>query len=229
MKINDLHNFDLSFEEAAEIQRRLADEVVVGGGPSVEDVEIVAGCDCAFDRKCGMAFGALVIFKFPEMRRLRVIAGHRETRFPYVPGYLSFRELEVMLDLFARLENPPDLVLADGQGIAHPRRIGLASHLGLFLNVPTIGCAKSRLVGEADEPGIEKGEWRPIMLEGEIVGSMLRTRNKVKPMFISPGHRVGVDSARDLALACVTKYRMPEPTRIADIEVAKYKRGVLDD
>lgn len=228
MKINRLHEFDLTFGEAAEIQRRLAGKVVVSGGPRREDVELVAGCDCAFDRKSGMAFGAIVLFKFPEMKRLRVIAGHRETRFPYVPGYLSFRELEVLLDLFARLENPPDLVLVDGQGIAHPRRIGLASHLGLFLNVPTIGCAKSRLVGEADEPGEKKGEWKPIMFEGEVVGSLLRTRDKVKPMFISPGHRMEVDSARDLALACVNKYRMPEPTRIADIEVAKYKRRVLD-
>lgn len=228
MKINNLHGFDLTFPQAKAVQQRLAEEVIVRGGPKGSEIQIVAGCDCAFDRKTKQAFGALVVFKFPEMERFEVITAHRQTRFPYVPGYLSFRELEVLIDLFEKLRSPPDLVLVDGQGIAHPRRIGLASHLGLFLELPTIGCAKSRLTGETTEPGIEKGEWTPIYDKEEIIGTLLRTRTSVKPMFISPGHRVGIERARELALACTTKYRMPEPTRIADKEVARYKREVLN-
>lgn len=228
MKINKLHGFDLTFAEAKGIQSRLAEQLIIEGGPEISDIRTVAGCDCAFDRRRNLAFGALVVFRFPSMEKTEIITGHREIRFPYVPGYLSFRELEVLLGLFERLETSPDLVLADGQGIAHPRRIGLASHLGLFLGIPTIGCAKSRLIGTFAEPGIEKGSWSPLLDKDEIIGSLLRTRRGVRPMFISPGHLVGIEKSRKLALACTSKFRLPEPPRIADIEVAKFKKEVLD-
>jgi len=228
MKINKLHGFDLTFAEAKEIQNRLAEQLVIEGGPEIADICTVAGCDCAFDRRRNVAFGALVVLEFPSMAKREIITGYREIRFPYVPGYLSFRELEVLLCLFEKLETPPDLVLADGQGIAHPRRIGLASHLGLFLGIPTIGCAKSRLIGTFTEPGIEKGSWTPLLDKDEIIGSLLRTRRGVRPMFISPGHLVGIEKSRELSLACTSKFRLPDPPRITDIEVAKFKKEVLD-
>lgn len=228
MRINRIHTFDLSFAEAKVLQERLAGKIQVEGGPNISEIRTVAGCDCAFDRRTNLAFGALVLCDFPSMAPIEILTAHCEIRFPYVPGYLSFRELEVLLRLFDRLETPPDIVIADGQGIAHPRRIGLASHLGLFLETPTIGCAKSRLIGESKPPGFSKGEWKPLLDREEIIGSVVRTKNGVKPVFVSPGHLIGLEKARKIILACTTKYRLPGPTRIADIEVAKYKKGVLD-
>jgi deoxyribonuclease V len=229
MKINRIHGFDISFSEAKTLQERLSGQVRVESGPNIREINTVAGCDCAFDRRTNLAFGAVVLCDFPSMSPVGILTAHCEIRFPYVPGYLSFRELEVLLSLFERLEKPPDIVIADGQGIAHPRRIGLASHLGLFLEIPTIGCAKSRLIGESKTPGLSKGEWSPLFDRQEIIGAVVRTKKGVKPLFVSPGHLIDLEKAREMIIACSTKYRLPEPSRIADIEVAKYKKEVIDE
>ncbi len=224
MKVNRLHGFDITLARAKELQIELVERIIVGGGPAEEDIHIVAGCDCAFDKARGLIFGAVVLMSFPELETISVVAGSAPIRFPYIPGFLSFREMEVLIELFERVDNAPNLLLIDGQGIAHPRGIGLASHLGLFLEIPTIGCAKSRLVGECVEPGPDRGDWTPIKYKGGQIGSLLRTRKGVKPMFISPGHLVGLKKSRELALVCTGKFRLPEPTRNADIAVAKYKK-----
>ena len=147
--------------------------------------------------------------------------------FPYVPGLLSFREAPVLLDCFARLKSTPELVLIDGQGIAHPRGFGIASHLGLWLDVPTVGCAKSRLIGEGEEPGDDPGSWTELRYQGQVVGATVRTRGGVKPIFVSPGHRVGVKAAVRLALLCTAGFRVPEPTRLADHLAEAAKRQML--
>jgi len=146
--------------------------------------------------------------------------------FPYVPGYLSFREIPAVVRCIRKVRTPFDVILCDGQGIAHPRRMGLASHLGLVLDTPSIGCAKSRLVGEHDEPGNRRGEFAKLMDGGERIGSVVRTREKVKPIYVSPGHLVDHPSSRRIAMACVTRYRVPEPTRIADIIAAREKKRI---
>ena len=223
MKINLFHSFELDFARAKEIQMRLACRLIIKGGPALDSLKTVAGCDVAFEKKNNIAFGAVVVLSYPELEIVEVLAGTAPVRFPYVPGFLSFREIEVLLPLFETLRKSPELVLIDGQGIAHPRGIGLASHLGLFLDVPTVGCAKSRLVGNHAEVGSKKGDGVPIMYKSKRVGTLLRTRDNVKPMYISPGHLVGVKRAEKLALACTGKFRMPEPTRQAHIAVTKYK------
>jgi len=224
LKINNLHNFDLTLAKAKELQLSLVDKLSIGNGPEIAGISLVAGCDVAFDKKENLALGAVVLLSYPKLEKIDVLTGSAPLRFPYIPGYLSFREIEVLLPLFRRLSSVPDVVFVDGQGIAHPRGIGFASHIGLFLGIPTVGCAKSRLVGKHDGVGPEKGNWKPLLFMGKSVGSVLRTKSNVKPMFISPGHLVGIDRARELALACTGKYRIPEPTRQADIEVAKYKK-----
>jgi len=227
LKINRLHGFDISYTEARGIQQRLSKTIKIEGGPALDKVKTVAGCDCAFDKRGKRVLGALVLMSFPELEVIGKNTAQAPLRFPYVPGYLSFRELEVLLMLFERLTEIPDVVLVDGQGIAHPRGIGLASHLGIFIGIPTVGCAKSRLVGDCTMPGIGKNLWEPIKFKNRTIGSILRTKHNVKPMYISPGHLVGIDRARELVIACTTRYRLPEPTRLADIEVAKYKKEVV--
>ncbi len=227
MNIEKLHNFKLDFAQAKAIQIQLAKKLVIEDGVEMSKLETIAGCDVAFDKKSNTAFGAVVLLSYPELEVFRTITGTAPIRFPYVPGYLSFRELEVLVSLFEAIDERLDLVLVDGQGIAHPRGIGLASHLGLFLGIPTIGCAKSRLVGEHEGIGPHKGGAVPIFYDSKCVGMLLRTRDNVKPMYISPGHLISIESAADLALACTTRFRMPEPTRQAHIAVTKYKRSCM--
>ena len=227
MQIRELHSFDVDYAAAREIQIELAKNLNLSGGPKPGDLKTVAGCDVAFSRKENLAFGAVVVLSYPELEILRSETGVAPPRFPYVPGFLSFREIEVLLPLFERIERP-DLLLVDGQGIAHPRGLGLASHLALFLDIPAVGCAKSRLVGEAPEPGREKGSRSSLTYKNKPVGTLLRTRTDVKPMYISPGNGVSIRKAADLALACTDKYKMPEPTRQADLLAGRFKREFLE-
>jgi deoxyribonuclease V len=165
------------------------------------------------------------MLSWPDLDRIETATAVGAAVFPYVPGYLSFREGPVLDVAFGRLSERPDLVFFDGQGTAHPRRCGLASHLGVLWDVPAVGCAKSRLVGEADEPGPSRGDWTPLIDGEEIVGSVLRTRRGVKPMWISPGHRIDSEGARRVVLEGCTRYRMPEPTRRAHLEVNALRRA----
>jgi deoxyribonuclease V len=185
----------------------------------------VAGCDVSFERAAGRVFAAVVVLEWPGLQRLESGTAVRKATFPYVPGYLSFREGPVLEAAWAKLDARPDLVIFDGQGLAHPRRFGLACHLGVLWNVPAVGCAKTRLIGTADEPGLGKGEWTPLVDEKEVVGSVLRTRESVNPVFVSPGHRIDQEGARRVVLEATTRYRLPEPTRQAHGEVNALRRA----
>ncbi len=188
-------------------------------------IRFVAGADLAFDPETNVAFAGVIVYRFPEMQEVERRMARRELRFPYVPGLLSFRESPVLLAALAELQTEPDLLLIDGHGYAHPRRFGIACHLGVLLDAPTIGCAKSLLVGEHAEPGARAGSTTPLLLEGERVGVVLRTRDRVKPLYVTVGHRVSLDSAVRLVRQCVDGFRIPKPTREADHYVRDLRRA----
>jgi len=187
-------------------------------------VKLVAGADLAYLADGSRAWAAVVLWSPADSSVVETVTVSGRPGFPYVPGYLSFREGPLLLRAFKRLQHLPDLVLFDGQGIAHPRGLGLAAHLGVLLDLPSVGCAKSRLVGEHGEPGPRRGDWAPLLLEGRRVGAVLRTRESVKPLWISPGHRMGIPQAVRWALACC-RTRVPEPIRLAEQAVNRLKAG----
>ena len=189
------------------------------------EIRLVAGADMAFDPVTNIAFAGVIVYRFPELEEVERSMARRRLRFPYVPGLLSFRESPVLMAAFARLDTEPDLVLIDGHGRAHPRRFGIACHLGVIFDRPTIGCAKSLLVGEHREPGGKAGAMRPLLLEGERVGVVLRTRSRVRPIYVTVGHRVSLDSAVNLVRRCLDGYRIPKPTREADHYVRELRRA----
>ena len=221
VRLNQLHAWDLTVAEARETQARLAATVSREG--AIAEPRVIAGVDVSVSRERGMATGAVVVLEYPSLVPVEVRASSGELAFPYVPGLLSFREARHILAACEMLETEPDLVIVDGQGIAHPRRIGLASHLGLFLDTPTIGCAKSRLCGRHDEPGTGPGSVADLVdgiavdgaVEGETVGAVLRTRAGVKPVYVSVGHRIDLMQAVHWVLECCRGYRLPEPIRLA--------------
>jgi deoxyribonuclease V len=190
-----------------------------------DEIRFVAGADMAFDPATDMAFAGVIVYRFPELEEVERSMARRPLRFPYVPGLLSFRETPVLMAAFARLQTEPDLVLIDGHGRAHPRRFGIACHFGVIFDRPTIGCAKSRLVGEHREPGRKAGALSPLLLEGERVGVVLRTRDNVRPIYVTVGHRVSLDSAVNLVRRCLDGYRLPKPTREADHYVRELRRA----
>ena len=179
-------------------------------------LQYVAGADLAFDPQTNLAFAGVIVYRLPELVEVERRMARRKLRFPYVPGLLSFRECPILLAAFARLRLTPDVILVDGHGRAHPRRFGIACHLGLLLDTPTIGCAKSVLVGEAAEPGARAGCTAALVDKGEQVGVVLRTRDQVKPIYVSIGHRVSLDTAVHIVGLCLDGFRIPKPTREAD-------------
>ena len=187
----------------------------------------VAGADVAFDPAVlgGEAIAGIVLFSYPGWEELDCAAARQPLAFPYVPGLLSFREIPAILAALERLREAPDLIYCDGQGYAHPRRFGLACHLGVLLDVPTIGCAKSRLIGTHREPGRQAGAWAPLFDDGERIGAALRTRAGARPMYISSGHRVSLERALQLTMEACDGRRVPRPTRRADRYVAEVKRS----
>jgi deoxyribonuclease V len=188
-------------------------------------LQYVAGADLAFDPETNLAFAGVIVYRLPELEEVERRMARRKLCFPYVPGLLSFRESPVLLAAFAQLRVEPDVILIDGHGMAHPRRFGIACHLGLLLDKPTIGCAKSILVGEAEEPGGQAGSTSPLIDEGETVGVALRTRDNVRPIYVSIGHRVSLGSAVRIATQCTDRFRMPKPTREADHWVGDLRRA----
>lgn len=213
--MRQLHDWQVSVQEALEIQRRLASQVLrkgQGRRPS-----FIAGVDISVPKAAGMAIGAVVVVQYPGLDVVETKTVSCRLDFPYVPGLLSFRESPLILAACQSLTITPDLILVDGQGIAHPRRIGIASHLGLLLDTPTIGCAKSRLCGSHDEPGTVPGSYAPIVDQGEVVGAALRTKLGVKPVYVSIGHKIDLESAIYWVLHCCRGYRLPEPTRLAHL------------
>ncbi len=211
MVVKELHEWDLKPKEVVAVQRQLSAAVEVAAIP--EKVETVAGVDVGI--KDQMATAAVVVMSYPDLALREVQTARQKVDFLYVPGLLSFRECPVVVRAFAQIELTPDLVLVDGQGMAHPRRLGVASHLGLLIERPTVGCAKSRLCGRHQEPGEERGAQAVLEDRGEVIGAVVRTRIRVKPLYISVGHKIALEQAVRYVLACGGKYRLPEPTRLA--------------
>lgn len=213
MEVVRRHGWQVTTTQALEIQKELAAEI--SGTGEVSSPRLIAGVDISVDREKGTGTGAVVVLSYPELEIVEVKAVTDKLAFPYVPGLLSFREAPLVLAACEALTVTPDLLMVDGQGIAHPRRIGLASHLGLFLKIPTIGCAKSRLCGRHEEPENEPGSYANLLDNDEVIGGVLRTRSAVKPVYVSIGHRIDLPSAIRWVLACCRGYRLPEPTRLA--------------
>jgi deoxyribonuclease V len=211
-----LHEWNLEPSEAIALQRELAQRIVVED--HVGEVRYVAGVDMAINEENDMARAAVVVLTFPGLEIVERRVYEEPIRMPYIPGLLSFREAPCVLGAYQRLHIRPDLVMVDGHGIAHPRRIGIASHLGLWLQTPTIGCGKSIFVGHYDKNalGEEAGSYVPLIDKDEIIGAMVRTRSRVNPMIISPGHLISLQTSIRYVLACSKGYRLPEPTRQAD-------------
>jgi deoxyribonuclease V len=218
-----LHHWDLSPRDAIALQARLREQVIVA--PLDRPIETVAGADISFNKYAETIYAGIVVLRLPSLEIVEEVGVVSETRFPYVPGLLSFREMPAVLEAWTKLKTTPDAVLFDGQGIAHPRRAGIASHAGLMLERPTVGCAKSVLVGKYEEPAAERGAWTPLVDRGEIVGAALRTKSRVQPIFVSPGHLVDLAGAIRLTLQCDGGYRQPEPTRRAHLLVNALRRG----
>lgn len=207
--------------DARALQQQIAQQVVRGGahGP----VRTIVGADCAFTSPREAVAGILV-YTFPALEEIERVTVRAPVTFPYIPGLLAFREGPALMQAFERLKTTPDLVIFDGQGIAHPRRCGIASHLGVLLDVPSIGCAKSLLCGTYREPRARAGHWSPLCDANETIGAVVRTRDHVRPVYISPGHRVTLSTAIAIILQCCDGYRIPKPTRDADRYVAQLKR-----
>ncbi len=223
-----LHSWNLSYSQARECQRSLASKVRFT--PLKKPPKLIAGIDCAFSRDGKKIIAAVVVLKPPDFALVETTNAVRKVTFPYIPGLLSFREAPVCIAAVEKLKSKPDVFIIDGQGIAHPRRLGLAAHLGLFFDKPTIGCAKSRLIGVYEGPGLQKGshtllkdkKGKPSM-QYETIGAVLRTRTNVKPVFVSVGNKCLLKDAIEITLTCAVKYRLPEPTRLAHQLVSKLK------
>ena len=221
MHTKQLHNWNLPYSEAITLQKKLAKKVKhikIKNQP-----KIIAGLDCAFSKNGQKIIAAVIVLKIQELELIETVHAVRKVTFPYIPGLLSFREAPVCIAAVEKLRNQPDVFIIDGQGIAHPRRLGLAAHLGLFFDKPTIGCAKSRLTGKFKEPQPEKGEFSSLKDGEEVIGSVVRTRTNVKPVFISVGNKCLLEDAIEITLACTTKYRLPEPTRLAHQLVSRLR------
>jgi len=215
VKVSKLHSWHVSTAQALEIQERLAGQV--SRSSEVDTPCFIAGADISAKRARGEATGAVVVLRYPELRLVETRVVTCELDFPYIPGLLSFREAPLVLSVCEKLSITPDILLVDGQGIAHPRRFGLASHLGLLLNLPTIGCAKSLLCGTHKPPGDEPGSYAEVIDKGEIIGAALRTKMGVKPIYVSIGHKVDLQTAICWVMNCCRGYRLPEPTRLAHL------------
>ena len=218
-----IHDWELTPEQAVTLQKELRGRVQLR--PLARAARTVAGADISFDLGSETIYAGVVVLALPGLELVEEAGVTSRARFPYVPGLLSFREAPALLEAWAQLRCEPDVVMLDGQGIAHPRRIGIASHLGLFLQRPTLGCAKSRLVGRFVEPGPERGDWSPLVDRGEQVGAALRTKRRTQAIYVSPGHLLDLPGALQLALACGGGYRVPEPTRRAHLFVNALRRA----
>ncbi|NJN11812.1 MAG: deoxyribonuclease V [Richelia sp. RM2_1_2] len=215
MQIKQRHDWNLTTSEAKIIQEELQKEVITED-KFTEPVKYVAGVDMGFEANGTISRAAVAVLSFPDLQLQEQSIARRNTTFPYIPGFLSFREIPAVLDALEQINTIPDIILCDGQGIAHPRRLGIASHLGVIIDMPTIGVAKSLLIGKHQEVAQIKGSWQPLIHKNETIGAVLRTRANVKPVYVSSGHRISLPTAIDYVLRCTPKYRLPETTRIAD-------------
>ncbi len=215
-----------SREEAEAIQRDLQKKVITQNG--FKEIKTIAGVDLAQIRDKDKLVCGIIVFSYPELREIEQTSARVEEQFPYIPGLLAFREGPAIIEAFMKLQNKPDLLMVDGQGIAHPRGLGIASHVGVILDIPSIGVAKQRLYGKHNEPPDSEGAWTPLVAPhtGNTIGAVLRTKKGTKPVFVSIGHKIDLRTALRIARQCTRGYRIPEPTRQADIFVARLKTVV---
>lgn len=242
MRYRELHRWDLKPAEAIALQEELRRQIKIQ--PLDRDVKLIAGCDVSFDKNSYTVYAGVVILSLPDMRVIDRATAVAKVNFPYIPGLLSFRETPALLRAWEQLGTAPDAVMLDGQGLAHPRRFGIACHFGLITELIALGCAKTVLVGKYQEPGPQPGSHSPLIDKGEVVGAALRTKENSEPVFVSVGHMIDLSGAIDLTLRCVrgylpdespslfdlapagkTKYRIPEPTRLAHIMVNALRRN----
>ena len=210
------HNWSLSPKEAVALQKRLAAEVLIQ--PLATRLKIIGAADISYCRHTGCLIAVILSFKWPSLEPIESVHHICKAAFPYVPGLLSFREVPPLIEAYRKIGQKPDVLLCDGQGIAHPRRLGFAAHLGLCLGIPTVGCAKSRLCGDHERLTLRKGRSVPLLLNGEQVGLVFCSRDGVKPIYISPGHLSDIASSKRLVSRCLRSYRIPEPLRLAHID-----------
>ncbi len=222
MKIAPLHDWNLTTPQAIQLQKQLTHEVVAEDRFDAP-VATIAGIDLGYDAKNDTSRAVVVILKFPKLELIESAEAILPIQFPYVPGLLSFRETPVAIKALEKLTVAPDLILCDGQGLAHPRRFGIACHIGLIVDVPTVGVAKSLLVGKFENLGETRGSIAPLIHRNEQVGVALRTKDKVQPVYVSIGYRISLETATDFVLRCAPKYRLPETTRLAD-KLASYRK-----
>lgn len=225
MKCLSLHPWRISYARAVAIQDELRKHLIIA--PPPRRPRLVAGADASYQKRGDLFFSAVIVFSLLPWRLVESVVAWGRVSFPYIPGLLSFREAPVLLKAFRKLSHEPDLIIFDSQGLAHPRGLGLASHMGMLLDTPSIGCAKSRLIGEYREPGMRRGCRTGLTHRGARVGTVLRTRDGVKPVFVSPGHLMDHASAVEWTLRCCRGYRLPEPTRQAHIVVNELRRERL--
>jgi len=225
MDISDLHPWDVTYKEAVKIQKELKDKVVLKNID--KRIRYVAGLDVSYARGSDIMWAGVVILDFPSLNKAEEVWSQKKVSFPYIPGLLSFREIPALLEALRKIEIEPDLIFCDGQGIAHPRGLGLASHLGIILNKPTIGCAKSRLVGTYNQVGERKGNYAYLTYKNRVIGAVVRTRSKVKPIFVSPGYGIMLNDCVKFVLETCSTYRIPEPTRQAHLLVNSVRSGKL--
>ena len=221
MKYLELHSWDLQYSEAVKVQKELKDQLVLKA-PKM-DLRLVAGADVSYSKGSNVFFSSVLVLEMSSMNIVEESAAKGRVDFPYIPGLLSFREAPVLIKAFEGVKNTPDVIIFDGQGIAHPRGIGLASHMGLILDCPSIGCAKKILVGDYEPVGNEVGDHMSILYKGNAVGAALRTRKNVKPVFISPGHKMDIPSAVEIVMKTCRGYKLPEPTRQAHLSVNRFR------
>ncbi len=222
-KFKQLHDWALAPREAVELQKQLRAEVRLQ--PLARPIKTIAGADISFNKFSPIVYAGLVVLALPSLEVIEEVCVVSETQFPYVPGLLSFRESPSVLEAWGKLKTEPDAVMFDGHGIAHPRRVGIASHVGLLIERPTLGCAKSVLVGKYEEPAPERGAWTEMIDKGETIGAAVRTKTNVQPIFVSAGNLIDLAGAIELTLACDGSYRQPEPTRRAHHLVNALRRG----
>jgi deoxyribonuclease V len=224
LKFRQLHDWNLDLKGARSLQEKLRKELIFG--KIKENLRYLAGVDVAWSSKTSLLCSAVVIMEFPSLSIIEISSAISPERFPYIPGYLSFREGPVILEAFSKIETVPDIVIFEGQGIAHPRGIGIASHMGLFLDLPSVGCAKTRLTGEYDDPGNRRGDYSPLFLNGMKVGAVLRTKEMVKPIFVSPGYKIELEDAIPIILMATPRYRIPEPIREAHLIACRIRNEI---
>ena len=212
---NIVYTSPLNTAQAVEIQNNLSGRVIKHD--MLPDIKYIAGVDMSIRRTSKTAIASVVLLNYPGLEIIEIQTASGDLEFPYIPGLLSFRELPLTIAACEKLSITPDLIVVDGQGIAHPRRIGLASHLGIVMDIPTIGCAKSRLCGSHTEPENEPGDYTNLIDKDEIIGAVVRTKHGVKPVYVSIGHRISLDTAIDWIIRCCRGYRLPQPTRLAHL------------